>query len=217
MENLELINLQNVSFSYGNNLVLDNVNLIVNKNDYIGIIGKNGSGKSTLLKIILHHLKPQSGKVITKDLKIGYVEQVTHSSDFAFPASVFEIVSLGLYEKIGRFKFLNKKHKQEISNAIKMVGLQGFEKRQFSNLSGGQQQRVIIAKALVSNPELLVLDEPTNSVDTNSEKDFFSLLTHLNKAHNKTIIIVTHNLRKLKDANKIFLLEDRNLKEEKNV
>lgn len=213
----EIIKLNDVSFAYGNNLVLKNINLTVYKNDFIGIIGKNGTGKSTLLKIILSQLKPQSGKVITKNLKIGYVEQVTHSNDLSFPASVYEIVMLGLYEKIGRYKLPNKKNKQMVLNTLKIVGLAGLENKMFSHLSGGQQQRVLIAKALVSNPELLILDEPTNSVDASSEEEFFELIKHLNKAHNKTIIIVTHNIKKLKDATKIYTLENCTLKEENNA
>lgn len=214
----KIIELKNVSFSYPNNLVLQDTSLCFNEGDFAGIIGKNGSGKSTLLKLILGQLKPSSGKVeLDKTKKIGYVEQVTLTSDNSFPASVKEIVMLGLYGKIGLFKFMNKQHKKLISNALVTVGLKGFEKKQISFLSGGQQQKVLIAKALVANPDILILDEPTTGIDKESEADFMKLLEHLNTFHKKTIILVTHNYSKLISTNKVFLVEDKTVKEETNV
>lgn len=210
----EIIKINNVTFSYPNNLVLKDVSVNFLEGDFIGIIGKNGSGKSTLLKLILGQLKPTSGKIETdKTKKIGYVEQVTLTSDNSFPANVREIVTLGLYKQIGMFSFPNKHHKKLVSNALKTVGLEGFEKRQISFLSGGQQQKVLIAKALVSNPDILVLDEPTTGIDKDSEKEFIRLLEHLNRHHNKTIILVTHNYSKLYSANKIYVVEDKAVRE----
>ena len=211
----EIISLHNVSFSYPSNPVLENISLTIHKGDFVGVIGKNGSGKSTLLKLMLRQLKPQNGTITLKpDTHIGYVEQVTPNSDSSFPASVLEIVMLGLQQKIGLFHFAGKKHKTMARNALKMVGLHGFEHKQFSFLSGGQQQRVIIAKALVSNPELLILDEPTTGIDAQSEQEFFALLDHLNKGHGKTIVLVTHNFEKLKGTNEVYLVQDKKIKEQ---
>lgn len=218
INNKELIRLENVWFSYPSNPVLKDINFTIYKGDFAGIVGKNGSGKTTLLKIILNQLKPQDGKVYLVDnIKIGYVEQVTLNSDSSFPANVYEIVMLGLYRKMKKFHFANIHHKKMIQSALNMVGLDGFEKKSFSLLSGGQQQRVVIAKALVSNPDLLILDEPTTGIDQKSEKDFFELLNHLNVVHQKTILLVTHNIEKLNNTNKIFEVIDGTVKEKENV
>lgn len=209
-----MISLSNVSFAYPSNPVLQNITLVINKGDFVGIMGKNGSGKSTLLKLMLQQLKPQTGTIaLQQNVHVGYVEQVTPNSDSSFPASVQEIVMLGLQQKIGLFKHANKKHKNMAINALNMVGLHGFEHKQFSFLSGGQQQRVIIAKALVSNPDLLILDEPTTGIDASSEAEFFALLDHLNKGHGKTIVLVTHNTSKLKGTNKVFVVQDKVIEE----
>ena len=214
----EILNLKNVSFAYNQNVVLKNINLTIHEGEFVGIIGKNGSGKSTLLKLIIGQLKPNNGDVtLNKNKKIGYVEQVTITSDNSFPASVQEIVMLGLYREIGFLKLPNTRHKQRVSDALEMVGLSGFEKRQITFLSGGQQQKVLIAKALVSNPDILILDEPTTGIDNHSEEEFINLLKHLNTHHNKTIIMVTHNYSKLSGANKIYTVDEKQLKESKNV
>lgn len=215
MENI--IKLTDVSFAYGNNLVLQNINLSINKGDFVGLMGRNGSGKSTLIKLIIGQLKPQLGSVaLNKDCSIGYVEQVTLSSDSTFPASVFEVVLLGLYSKIGKFKFAKQLHKKLTLNALKIVGMEGFKDCQLSHLSGGQQQKVIIAKALVSNPDVLILDEPTTGIDAQSEKEFLELVFHLNKNHNKTILMSTHDIAKLKTLEKVIVIDDKQLGE-KNV
>ncbi len=212
------IALNNVTFAYSTTPVVKQATFAIQNGDFVGIVGKNGSGKSTLLKLILGQLKPQTGVVfLNPSLKLGYVEQVTPNSDYAFPASVLEIVTLGLYEEIGMFRFAKAKHKKLALHALHMVGLEGFEHRQFSMLSGGQQQRVIIAKALASNPDLLILDEPTTGIDANSEKEFVHLLRHLNLGHGKTIVMVTHNTDRLKTANKVLTVEDGLVKEHSHV
>jgi len=213
-----IIKVENICFKYGNNLVLEQVSFDVGTGEFIGIVGKNGSGKSTLLKLILGQLKPLCGDIIVNhNIKSGYVEQITLNSDISFPATVYEIVMLGLYKEIGFFKFFNVKHAQKVHDALKMVGLEGFENKQVYFLSGGEQQRVMIAKALVSNPELLILDEPTTGIDVGSGQEFMKLLHKLNKTYKKTIIMVTHNMEILKDCDKIFELNNQSIKEIKNV
>ena len=213
-----IFNIKNVSFAYSDELILDKISFVINEGDFIGLIGKNGSGKTTLLKLILGQLKPMQGKIEKQEnLKIGYVEQVTINSDNTFPASVMEIVLLGLYKKIGLFKFFKQSHKKIALEALKEVGLHGFEKRQLNELSGGQQQKVLIAKTLVQNPDILILDEPTTGIDKESEQDFYKLLEHLNKQHNKTILIVTHSIEKVLHTNKIYQISEKTLKEKTNV
>lgn len=210
----KIFEIENLSFSYGADEVLKNVSFNINKGDFMGIIGKNGSGKTTLLKLLLNQLKPTSGHIKTKKgIKIGYVEQITMSSDNTFPASVLEIVLLGLSRSMPRFSFFNQTHKKTALLALEQVGLKGFEKKQLANLSGGQQQKVLIAKTLIEDPEVLILDEPTTGIDAESQSEFFKLLKHLNQKHNKTILVVTHSIDKIVSANRILKVENKGVKE----
>jgi zinc transport system ATP-binding protein len=216
MEKLFVV--ENLSFSYGADEILKNVTFEIFEGDFIGIVGKNGSGKTTLLKLLLNQLKPTSGRIKSKkNLKVGYVEQITMSSDNTFPASVLEIVLLGLSQSISRFSFFNASHKKTALLALEQVGLKGFEKKQLANLSGGQQQKVLIAKTLVEDPDLLILDEPTTGIDSESQNEFFKLLKHLNQKHNKTILIVTHSIDKVLSTNRLLKVEDKGVNEYANI
>src|SRR5690625_729170 len=174
MSEEKVISIENVSFQFDQRVVLEDVSLTVSKGEFLGLIGPNGSGKSTLLKIILGILQPYSGKVSLfgeqvkyfRDWdKIGFVSQKANSFNTGFPATVFEVVSMGLFGKIGLFRFLNRSHKQKVLDIIEQVGMEDYTNCNIGELSGGQQQRVFIARALVSNPKLLILDEPTVGVD----------------------------------------------------
>lgn len=133
-----IIQIENLCFSYDSNLIFEQLSLNIERGSFVGIVGKNGSGKSTLLKLILGENKPICGDIkITPKTKIGYVEQMTLSNDLSFPASVFEIVMLGLYKEIGMFHFPKKEHTLKVMESLKAVGLEGFEKKQISYLSGG--------------------------------------------------------------------------------
>lgn len=212
---MELIKLENVSFSYDNScVVLDNINLSINQGDFIGIVGQNGSGKSTLLKVLLGIVKVTQGKIIKKEnLKIGYVNQTTSIEDNAFPASVYEIVSLGLKKK--PFTFLNKEDKEKINKTLELFNLVDLKKKPITALSGGQLQKVKIAKVLISNPDVIILDEPTTGIDQASCEVLLELIYHLS-AQKKTIIFVSHNKDDLKRCSRILNL-DLNLKEVSNV
>lgn len=198
-----IIEIKNLSFRYGNINVLDDINMQISRGEFVGLIGPNGSGKSTLLKIILGLLNPQQGEVtlfgqpISKFKawdKIGYVSQKANSFNTGFPATVHEVVAMGLYGKKGVLKPLNRLDKERIRKAIELVGLSEFEKRNIGKLSGGQQQRTFIARALVNDPELLILDEPTVGIDVESTKQFYNLLDNLNKELGITIILVSHDI-----------------------
>lgn len=198
-----IIEIKNLSFRYGNINVLDDINMQIRRGEFVGLIGPNGSGKSTLLKIILGLLTPQQGEVtlfgqsvnrFTDWDKIGYVSQKANSFNTGFPATVHEVVAMGLYGKKGVFKPLNRLDKERIRKAIELVGLSEFEKRNIGKLSGGQQQRTFIARALVNDPELLILDEPTVGIDSESTKQFNNLLNNLNKELGITIILVSHDI-----------------------
>lgn len=197
-----LINIENLFFRYGNRSVLENVNLKVKRGAFLGLVGPNGSGKSTLIKCILGLQQPQKGmiKLFGEPLaefkqwdKIGVVSQKANNFNTGFPASVFEVVSMGLFGKVGLFRFLTKQHKEKVKDVIDLVGMTEYAKQNIGELSGGQQQRIFIARALVSDPELLILDEPTVGVDSKSVTSFYRMLSELNKK-GITLLLVTHDL-----------------------
>jgi zinc transport system ATP-binding protein len=197
-----IIELQNVSFSYSNEVVLKDITLSIHKGDYVGIVGPNGGGKSTLLKIMLGVLKPQKGiiKLFGVDInnfkewyKIGYVPQKTYV-EINFPITVEEVVAMGRFAKRGLFRFPNSDDKSRVIEALKQVSMEDYKNRQLSDLSGGQQQRVFIARALVSDPEVIFLDEPTAGVDVKTQKQFYDLLRELNTELNLTLVLVSHEL-----------------------
>ena len=198
-----IIECKNIHFNYNQNEVLKDVQFIVEKGDYVGLVGPNGSGKSTLLKIILGLIEPKQGEVKLFGTplnsfkawhKIGYVSQKANSFNSGFPATVYEVVSMGLFGKMGVFKRLNRQHRSNILEAIDHVGLSDLADRNIGKLSGGQQQRAFIARALVSSPELLILDEPTVGVDTESVDKFYLLLGKLHRDHNLSLLMVTHDI-----------------------
>ncbi|SNX53293.1 metal ABC transporter ATP-binding protein [Thermoanaerobacterium sp. RBIITD] len=204
----KIIELKNVNFSYGDKNVLKNITLSIDDGEFVGLIGPNGSGKSTLVKIMIGDLKPSSGEVLIngidiKNLKnrsiIGYVPQKSYSFNASFPASVKEVVSMGLYAKVGLFKKLSKEDWDVIDKALLTVDMFDYKDRLIGNLSGGQQQRVFIARALVSNPKILFLDEPTTGIDVKSEETLYEILDKLNKERKITIIMVTHDVWAITD------------------
>lgn len=191
MKNLEI---KNLSFGYSFELVLDNVNLMYDFSDFLAIIGPNGGGKSTLLKLILGILKPKSGSIKICDLTpaeyakfIGYVPQNTNINP-NFPLMAQDVVLMGSLNK-NKFGFYNKKDRLSAMEALEKVEMQKFAKTRIDELSGGQRQRVFIARSLCANAKLLMMDEPTASIDTNGQLQIFELLSKLNKEGLGTIVI----------------------------
>ncbi|MCI5746004.1 MAG: ATP-binding cassette domain-containing protein [Erysipelotrichaceae bacterium] len=214
--NNEILKLVDVSFGYNNDLILKDINLTINKGEYVGIIGLNGSGKSTLLKIILGIIKPTSGEIIKGNkIKIGYVNQTTMVEEGSFMASVFEVVSLGLKKK--PFSFINKKEKEKINKTLQLFSLSEYANHSIDSLSGGQAQKVKIAKVLLSNPDIIVLDEPTSGIDESSEEILLEIIAHLH-ALKKTIILVSHNLSNLSNCDVVYKISDKSInKYEKEI
>ncbi len=198
-----IIELKDISFAYGSENVLENINLNIHKGDYLGIIGPNGGGKTTLLKIMLGLLKPAKGIVslFHKDIRqfkdwarIGYVPQKAVHFDVHFPATVEEVVSMGRYGKKGLFHRLNAEDKGLVQKSLEQVEMSGYKDRLIGDLSGGQQQRVFIARALVTEPEIIFLDEPTVGVDIHTQEEFYTLLKKLNQELNLTLILISHDI-----------------------
>lgn len=194
-----VVNLEKVNFNYGNTPVLRDVCFQVNDGEFIGIIGPNGGGKTTLLKLILGFQRPTSGKIevfgcapSVSASQLAYVPQSLRF-DRQFPISVIELVLSGRISRLpwyGRFSVQDRKAAEQ---SLERVGLQDMAGRAFGTLSGGQMQRALIARALVSEPKLLLLDEPTASVDSQAEADIYRILNELRGQ--MTILIVTHDLR----------------------
>ncbi len=196
-----LLKVKNLNFAYKKDYVLKDINFELCEKEFFAITGPNGGGKSTLIKLILGILKPNSGEIILNyeiknPLEIGYVPQNTNIN-LDFPISVLDIVLMGNGAKHNSSKkFFNIGYSQlEIScakSSLQKVGMQDFLHSKISELSGGQRQRVMIARAISSHPKLLILDEPTSSIDVKGQKEIYSLLKELNKE--VTILVVTHDL-----------------------
>ena len=186
-----------LSFSYDSIEVLKKVSFEINEGEYVGIVGPNGGGKTTAIKLMLGFLVPNSGNVkvlggspVSARTKIGYVPQI-NAYDKDFPISVMEVVLTGSLAKLNWRGKIPKGERERAKKLLAEVGLQGFENRPFGSLSGGQAQKVLIVRALMCDPDILLLDEPTANVDAKSEEAIFAYLKGLQGK--KTILIVTHN------------------------
>lgn len=218
-----IVNIENVYFSYGRGNILEDVSSAIYEGDFLGIVGPNGSGKSTLLRIILGILKPQRGKVkyFGVDLnkfsdrgKIGYIPQRATAFNQGFPATVEEVVAANLYPEIGLAGRITRAHRDKVDEALDTVGMLEFKSRIIGRLSGGQQQRVFIAKALVSQPGIIFMDEPTVGIDQKSEENFYELMEYLNKSKNITLAMVTHDIGAIsRKVNRVLCLSEGRLYE----
>jgi zinc transport system ATP-binding protein len=198
MAGREVVSLKNVRVSYNGSPALDDINLSVFEHDFLGVIGPNGGGKSTLLKVLLGLIKPERGTVTVlgslpeqSRSKIGYVPQYSNY-DRNFPVTVMDVVMMGRYGRTGFLRPYGKSGRQAAEKALGKVEMLGHAASQIGQLSGGQQQRTFIARALVAEPQLLLLDEPTASVDATMQTEFYKLLEQLKKE--MTIIMVSHDI-----------------------
>jgi zinc transport system ATP-binding protein len=193
-----VIAVKNVSFAYNGSPVLEEVNLTVGERDFVSLVGPNGGGKTTLLKLFLGLLVPTSGRVrvfgtdpVVSRPRIGYMPQ--HANvDPRFPASVTDVTLMGRVSKGRNFGPYRQVDREAAWRALRQVDLYEFRNRPFADLSGGQRQRVLIARALAAEPELLLLDEPTASLDVRMEEELYGLLKELNAR--LTIVLVSHDL-----------------------
>lgn len=193
------IQINNVSFGYGQKRVLQDLDFSIYPGDMVAIIGPNGSGKSTLMKLITGLLQPTRGSIRFADslssTQISYVSQAaSYQVQSGFPATVKEVVASGLYGKLGLFQRMKKKDWQKVDQILEQVELLEWKHQNIGKLSGGQRQRVLLARSLVSQPQLLLLDEPTVGIDVEAKKNFYQLITHFNQKLGLTILFVTHDL-----------------------
>ncbi len=210
---MNIVEITDVTFAYPtqNKPVLKNVHLTIEEHDFVGITGSNGSGKSTLLKLILGIHTPQHGKILlwSQDIahtkkRLSYLSQF-EDIDFAFPITLYEIVQMGRLRNTLINKFSDRDY-QKIAASMKKMHIWELRDKPLSSVSGGQKQRAFLARALASEPELLLLDEPLNNLDIRTQTDFYDILTELNT--DMTIVVVDHNIDILtKYANKIACID----------
>lgn len=214
------IELDGVSFSYGDTSVLENLSFTVRKGEYLGIIGPNGGGKTTLLKIILGLLDPKEGtiKLFGKDhhdfkerFRIGYVPQRATQADKGYPATVFEVVKSGRVARLGFLNMFTKADLAVVEHAMELAGITKYRNTLIGNLSGGERQRVFIARALAGEPDVLILDEPTVGVDIGAQKTFYDFIASLNRDQHLTIIFVSHDVDVVSRETRTLLCLNHNL------
>lgn len=190
---MNAIEIKNLTVAYGENIALEDLNLDIEIGSLMALVGPNGAGKSTLIKTILKFLKQITGEIKINAKTLAYVPQ-RNSVDWDFPTTLFDVVEMGCYGRVGLFKRVNKEEKQKVLKAIEQVGMLEFKDRQISELSGGQQQRAFIARALVQEADIYLMDEPFQGVDSTTEKSIVEILKKL-KSEGKTIIVVHHDLQ----------------------
>ncbi len=193
-----VLKIRNIDVAYDNQLVLTDINLDIRTHDFIALIGPNGGGKTTLLKVIMRIIKPlqgtiehfQNGKPI-KIPSIGYLPQTNHF-DSRFPISVEEVVLSGLMSEVNIFRAYKPKHYKQLDETLQRTKIESLRKKSIGKLSGGQMRRVFLARAIISKPTLLVLDEPNTFIDTRFENELYNILQELNKK--MAVLIVSHDV-----------------------
>lgn len=196
---MTILEVEKLKVSYSNHVALENINFKIEDGEYVCLVGENGSGKSTLVKTIVGLLKPDEGKVsvnISLD-EVSYLSQ-TNLKDLDFPATSKEIIMSGV-QKHNKLPFYTKKDKELYKEIIKKLKIEDLQYKRIGDLSGGQKQRVLIARALIREPKLLILDEPATGLDYNITKELYKILEHENKENKMTIIMATHDLDEINE------------------
>ena len=214
-----VIEWERVSFAYGDVRAVEDVSLCIHYGELAAVLGPNGGGKSTLIKLALGLLQPDSGRVrlFGRDVnefdqwgRVGYMPQVVSGAWRDFPATVSEVVSLGTYNGISPFGVFRRSERPDVLEAIETVGMTAYRSRRLSELSVGQQQRVLLARALVRNPDLLVLDEPAAGIDVSGEEQLYAVLRALSQDRGLAIVIVSHDIgAMLREATTVACLDCR--------
>lgn len=215
---MKIVDVDHLSFEYGNRRVLHNLNFSIRQGDYAVLTGENGSGKSTLMKVLSGELESAKGRVVIAGsdsltaalhrIRIGYMPQNGTSRNAFFPATVEEIMETGMYHPFWK-KCAVKDKKERICRTLEEMGMKDALNRRIGELSGGQQQRVMLARVLISKPQLLLLDEPAVGVDQESLRQLAAVLKRRNQEEAMTIFLITHgNQAVFSGANRFFKMEE---------
>ncbi|MBI4510486.1 MAG: metal ABC transporter ATP-binding protein [Deltaproteobacteria bacterium] len=211
---MDLLALRGVEVGYHRRPILPPVDLTVRRGMFLGIVGPNGSGKSTLVRTMLRLIPPVKGKILHPEghpARLGYVPQRAEMERL-FPITALDMVTMGRYPRVGLFRRIRPADRKLAQDALARVGLSGLERRPFHTLSGGQRQRTLIARALASEPEILVLDEPTNGMDLVAEKALLDLIETLRTQMDLGVVMVSHQLSLVASWAEEVLLLDRERK-----
>jgi zinc transport system ATP-binding protein len=205
-----IVTVRSLHVRYGQYEILTGINFAVPAGDFLAVVGPNGSGKTTLIKTLVGLVPAASGQVIlAPGVKLGYLPQKAAYADPRFPAAVREVVASGLIARRPFPRRLTAHDQTQITDTLALLQIEDLADKRIGRLSGGQQQRVHLARAMVDNPSLLILDEPTGALDPHSRECFYSTLVHLRSHHGVTIIIVTHDSHSIGDYAASILFLDR--------
>jgi zinc transport system ATP-binding protein len=198
-----IIEVKDLTYSYNSKPVIDHISFDISEGSYVGIIGPNGGGKTTLLKLLLGLIQPDKGSIkilghsvndLRRKYQIGYVPQRVSQDNMQFPATVEEVVLSGRIPHLSLFEFYKAHDKTEVSKAMEIANVKKFRHKLLSDLSGGERQRVYVARALASEPKILLLDEPFVGIDLPNQQEFYSFLKVLNQEYGLTILFVSHDI-----------------------
>ena len=194
----KIIEITNLWAGYDHNIALRDVNLTVYENDFLGVIGPNGGGKTTLVKLILGLMKPDKGSINffsqgkpVENISMGYLPQY-NAIDKKFPISVYDVILSGLSRKKSLLKGFTAEHHDKVEEIISRMGLQGLEHKAIGQLSGGQIQRALLGRAIVADPDMVILDEPNTYIDQRFESRLYEILSEINKE--RAIILISHDI-----------------------
>jgi ABC-type Mn2+/Zn2+ transport system ATPase subunit len=205
----ELLEFDNAVLGYGGRAILPPIAFKIYQSDFVGVVGPNGAGKTTFLRAVLGLLKPLSGRIVRKGrLRFGYVPQ-KESINEMYPVSARDIVMMSRFPMSGSILPPGKKDREAVAKALSMVNITDIADKRYGDLSGGQKQRTLIARALAPEPDVLILDEPTNGMDILAEKNMMDLVENLNRQNGITVIMVTHILNLVANrAGRLLLLNN---------
>lgn len=205
MKNNPLISVRNLNYTAENNHILMDISFDIYREDFVGIIGPNGAGKSTLVKILVGEIENYKGKLEING-EIGYVPQY-EEKEKDFPIKAYEVALMGLYKEVGLFKRFKKEHYQKVREVFDLLKIENLYDRQVQKLSGGEYRRLMVARALVSNPDILILDEPEANIDKAGQSILYETLKKIKNNMNISIILVSHDLNVVfKETNKVMCM-----------
>ena len=193
-----LVTVEDVTLGYGQSTVLSSLSFVIQRSDFIALVGPNGCGKTTVLRALLGLIRPRTGRIIwhVPAVRIGYVPQ-QRSLEGGWPLRAIDVVAMGLYDRIGLLRRPDERHREAAMEALSYVDMQTMAERPFAALSGGQKQRILLARALAGDPSLLLLDEPTAGMDLVATSGVLDLLARLHSESGLTILLVSHQLNEV--------------------